>query len=107
MGGGGEPGGHVEPDLGEDDLGGVPREISGISASRLMVAEALGSAGAASGGRAGGAVRVDALRGRDRGDQLLGPGGEHLDLSGEGVDLVQQDPGELAVVIVELVKFFV
>ena len=36
-----------------------------------------------------------------RGDQLLDAAGELLDLGGEGVDLVQQHPGQLAVMLVE------
>jgi hypothetical protein len=50
--------------------------------------------------RAGGAIGTDAL-GRHRGDQLLDPPGERVDLGGQGVDLAEQDPGEFAVVVIE------
>jgi hypothetical protein len=39
--------------------------------------------------------------GGDRGDQLTDPGGELVDLPVQRVNLVEQDPGELAVVGVE------
>jgi hypothetical protein len=56
---------------------------------------------AGSGAGAGSAVGVDSLSGGDRGDQVLGPGGERADLRGQCVDLVQQHPGQLGVVVVE------
>jgi hypothetical protein len=58
------------------------------------------------GTRAGGAVGVHAPGSGDLGGQLADPAGQGLDLGGEAVDLVQQDPGDLAVVV-ELVKFSV
>jgi hypothetical protein len=41
------------------------------------------------------------LRGRDCGDRLLDPGGELVDLAAEGVDLVQQHPRQLCMMVVE------
>jgi hypothetical protein len=41
------------------------------------------------------------LRSGKRGDQLLDPTGERADLGGQGVNLVQQDPGQLGVVVIE------
>src|SRR5262249_50239606 len=92
VGGGGEAG-HVEPDLGDDDLGGVPGDAGDLG--EPVDGGQGGGVGAAAGLRAGGAVRVDALRGRDRGDQVGEPQGQRVDLGGQAVDLVEQDPGEL------------
>src|SRR5215213_4701338 len=41
------------------------------------------------------------LRGRDCGDRLLDPGGELVDLAAQGVDLVQQHPRQLCMMVVE------
>ena len=99
MAGGGEDA-DVQADLGDDCLGGLAADAGDLI-------EAVGGgqyrgAVAQPGGRAGAAVGVDALGGGDRGDQLLDPGGELGGLGGQGVDLVQQHPGELGVVVVEL-----
>ena len=51
------------------------------------------------GAGAGGAVGVDALRGGDRLDELANAGGQLVDTGGQGVDLVQDDAGQLAVVV--------
>ena len=51
--------------------------------------------------RAGGPVGVDAPGGGHRRGQLGGPGGELGDPLVEEGDLVQQQPGELAVVVIE------
>jgi hypothetical protein len=40
--------------------------------------------------------------GGDRRDRLLDQGGELIDLRGQPVDLVQQDPGQTGVVVAEL-----
>jgi hypothetical protein len=75
------------------------RAMPGIASSRWMA----GSTGAPGScrRRAGGAVGVHALGCGDGSDQLLDPGGEAVDLGGQGVVLVQQHPGELGVVVVE------
>ena len=98
MAGGGEDA-HVQADLGDDRLGGLAADAGG-----LIEAVAAGSTGAPWPSPAAGPVppSVDALGGGDRGDQLLDPGGELGGLAGQGVDLVQQHPGELGVVVVEL-----
>jgi hypothetical protein len=51
--------------------------------------------------RAGRPVRLDAPGGGHRGGQLSGPGAQHLDPVIEEGDLVQQQPGQLAVVVIE------
>jgi hypothetical protein len=47
-------------------------------------------------------VVVGGVGGGDRGDQFVDAAGELVDLSGQRVDLVEHDPGEFAVVVVEL-----
>jgi hypothetical protein len=62
----------VQADLGDDRLGSVAADagdlIEAVDGGQCRRAFAV------PGGRAGGAVGVDALDGRDRGDQLLDPG---------------------------------
>jgi hypothetical protein len=90
----------VQADLGDDHLGGVTADAGDLVQAvddgqhRCVLAPP--------GGGAGGTAGVDALGGGDRGDQLLDPGGERADLGGQGVDLVQQHPGQLGVMIVKL-----
>jgi hypothetical protein len=85
--------------LGDDRLGALPADAGDLveAVDRRQHRGAV----AQPGGRAGGAVCVDALGGGDRGDQLLDPGGQLADLAGQGVDLVQQHPGQLGVMIIE------
>src|SRR6266704_2373225 len=76
---------HVQPELGEEDLGGA-----GPDAGDLIQPRHGGQyhcVRAAASTRAGGAVGVHPLRGGDRRDQLLDAGGERADLAAEGVDL--------------------
>jgi hypothetical protein len=73
-----------------------------VTSSRRSTAGSTGAPSPRPGVRAGAAVGIDALGGGDCGDQLLGLGGELADLGGQGVDLVQQYPGQLAVVVIEL-----
>jgi len=96
--GGREPG-HIQADLGEDDLGAVTADAGDLIEAGDGIGPGRIRAGASA--RAGGAVGVDALRGGNRCDQLPDPGGELGDLPVERVDLVQQHPGQLAVMIVE------
>src|SRR5262249_39150174 len=98
VGGGGEAG-HVEADLGDDDVGGVPGDAGDLG-EPVDGGQGRGVR-AAAGLRAGGAVGVDALSGGDRADQLIEAGGELVDLAAEAVDLGEQDRGELAVVVIE------
>ena len=58
-------------------------------------------AGAGPGIWAGGPVRVPAPAGGQRRGQLRGAGGQLGDLAVQDGDLVQQQPGELAVVVIE------
>ncbi len=98
MAGGGEDT-HVQADFGDDRLGGLAAD-----AGDLIEAVDDGQhrgAVAPPGGGAGGAVGAGALGGGDPGDQFLDPGGELADLAGQGVDLVQQHPGQLGVMAVE------
>jgi hypothetical protein len=74
--------------------------MPGISASRAT-AFSTGGAWAGSGAGPGAAVRVDAQgSGHGRG-QPGGPGAQLGDLGVQGGDLVQQQPGELTVVVIE------
>jgi hypothetical protein len=92
------------PDLGDDHLGGVRADPGDLLEAlgrrkrppRLTMPVA--------------AVPVAAVPvagrwrpgGRDRGDELADAEVELVDLGGQAVDLVEQDPGQLAVVVVEL-----
>jgi hypothetical protein len=95
---GGEPA-HVQPDLGDDLLGGVAADAGDLvqpvdgGPHRCPLDQ--------SGSRAGSSVRVNPLRRGDIGDQLLDAGGEPADLAGQGTDLIQQHPGQFGVVVVE------
>lgn len=125
MVGGGEPA-HVQPHLGDDDLRGQrtdPGDLIQALPGRQPPwnLSVLGGAGVLGGlgrggrtgrrwGRAVGAGRpavgvvvgsLGGLRLGHRRQQLFGTGGEPLDLGGETIDLIQQDPRELAVVGVE------
>ena len=51
--------------------------------------------------RAGDAISVHAPRPRHGINRLPDPAGDLIDVRGEAVDLVQQHPGQLAVVLVE------
>jgi hypothetical protein len=85
---------HVEADLGDDHLGRV-----GADAGDLVQAGDDRQRGA---GRAAAAAAViGCLGGGDGGDQLLDAAGQRLDLGAEGVDLVEQQAGELGVVVIE------
>jgi hypothetical protein len=88
-----------QADLGDDALGG-----GAADAGDLIEAVQCGQGRrvrAEPGARAGGAVGVDALRGGDGGDLLPYPGGEVLNLAAELIDLVQQHPGQLGVMVVD------
>ncbi len=98
MGGGGEDA-HVQPQLGEEHLGGLDADAGDRIQPRDGGQDGRVWAGAGVG--AGGAVGVHALRGGDGGQQLLDTGGETVDLGGQGVVLVQQQAGQLGVVVVE------
>ncbi len=98
MPGGREPG-HVQADLGDDHLRGVPGD-----AGDLIEAVDRGQHGRVRAGarvRAGGAVGADAAGGGHRGDQRLDPAVERADVGGQGIDLVQQHPGQLGVMLIE------
>ena len=109
MRGGGEPG-HVQPDLGDDRLGGEGADagdlVETVQCRQRLRAGRMGRVGGSAGfaGLALGVVLAvlfgDARRG-DGGQQVADAGGEPVDLRGEPVDLVEQHPGELAVVVVE------
>jgi hypothetical protein len=93
---------HVEPDLGDDDLGGSFGDAGDLVES-LHGAEGPCAGVVVDGYVAGG--RGVTVRGR-RGfwelcDELLDAGGEPVDLVGAGVDLVQQEPGQVGVVVIE------
>jgi hypothetical protein len=90
---------HVQADLGDDGLGGVTADPGDLV--QPVHGRQYGSALAGPGSRAGAAVGVDALGGWHGGDQLLDPAGELADLKLKRVDLVQQHPGQLAVMRVE------
>ena len=102
---------HVQPDLGDDAPGrpwrrcrgprpGVPApqraagRQPGWSVSWVPVVAAVVPAPVVR-------RRPWRLGGGDGGDQLLDAGGEPVDLDAEGVDLVQQHPRQLGVVVVE------
>jgi hypothetical protein len=94
--GGGELG-HVQADLGDDDLGGEQTDTGDLveavqDRQATRVVGGVGVAGARRRGRRGAG---------QFGDQQLGAGGELVDLGGEGVDLVEQHPGQEGVVVVE------
>ena len=96
--GGGESA-HVQADLGDDGLGALPADagdlVQAIDGGQHRGVRAPAGAGA------GGAVGVGALGGGDGCDQFLDAGGEPADLHVELVDLVQQHPGQLGVMVVE------
>jgi hypothetical protein len=96
--GGGEPG-HVQADLGEDDLGAVSADAGDLIQAGQGIRAGCVRAGAGAG--AGGAVGVDSLSGGDRRDQFPDPGGELGDPGAGEIDLVQEDPGQLGVVVLE------
>ena len=106
--GGGEPG-HVQPDLGEDRLGGAGADAGDLVEAvqrrqRLRagrVGRVGGSAGFAGLPRESSSPPVGDARRGDGGQQVADAGGEPVDLRGEPVDLVEQHPGELGVVVVE------
>jgi hypothetical protein len=89
--------GHVQAHLGDDRLGGGPSDSSDLIQSldrgqgTLVIAQGITSR------------RSDRRRlgSGDRPDQLLDVGAQHLDLLSQGVDLVEQYPKELGVVLVE------
>jgi hypothetical protein len=95
--GGREPG-HIQARLGEDHLGGVPADPG----DPIQPGDRRPHCRVRALARAGGPAGVHAAGGRDRRDQLLNTRGELADLGGEGVDLVQQHPGQLAVMVIEL-----
>ena len=74
--------------------------MPGISASRAT-AVSTGASGPVPATGPGGPVGVDAPGGGHRRGQLGGPGGQRRDPGVEEGDLVQQQPGELAVVVIE------
>ena len=85
MPGGGEAG-HIQADLGDDGL-------SACSADTGDFVQALsggqdGGVRASPGARAGGAIGVNALGGRDAREQFFDASGEPADLGAQGVDLV-------------------
>jgi hypothetical protein len=91
--------GHVQADLGDDDLRGVPRDAG--DAVQAVDRRQHGRIAAGAGAGTGRPVGVHAAGGGDRGDQRLNAGGEGVDLHGEGVVLAEQDPGQLGVMGVE------
>jgi hypothetical protein len=114
---------HVQPDLGDDDLGGVAADPGDLVQAvhyrqgRSQQLAGLGVDAAAVGvtrcrprrldprvgGCCGAAARAGCwgLRGGDRGDRLLDQRGELIDLAAQRVDLVQQHPRQRCVVVVE------
>jgi hypothetical protein len=90
---------HVQPQLGEEDLGGLDANAGDLI--QPLDGGRHGHARAGAGAGAGGAVGVHALRGGDRRQQLLDAGGEAVDLGVKGVVLVQQQAGQLGVVVIE------
>ena len=99
MPGGGE-GAHVQADLSDDDLGGARSDPWDLVQARDGRQDR--RAGSGTGVGAGAPIGVDTLCSGDRRDHLIDPGGEVVDLGGQGADLVQQDLGQLAVVVAEL-----
>ena len=98
MGGGGEPG-HVQACFGDDRAGQVlsdPGDLgqpgNGVQHRSVRAGPGIGSCGP---------VRIDAPGGGQRRGQPGGPGAQLGDLGVEEGDLVQQQPGELAVVVIE------
>ena len=98
MGGGGEPA-HIQACFGDDGPGQVLADAGDLGQPRHGV-QYRGVRGGA-GVRAGGPVGVDPPGGGHRRGQLGGPGGELGDPPVEEGDLVQQQLGELAVVVIE------
>lgn len=103
---------HVQPDLGQDHLGGVEVDTGDVGQSlqgRTWMKRWRDRFGVGGGALArwclrGGlaTVGVDGLLGgRQFVDQVLDAGGEAIDLGGETVDLAEQDLGEFGVVVVE------
>jgi hypothetical protein len=83
-------GAHVQPYLGDDRLGGLAAG-PGDLVQPVDGGQHRGTLNQV-GVRAGGAVRVDALRGRHDGDQLLDPGRDRADLRGQPVDVFALAP---------------
>ena len=97
--------GHVETDLGDDDLRGSLGDAGdlveafhrretvrpGVAFDRYVA----GCQGAAV------VVALRRLGVGQLGDELFDPGGEPVDLVGAGVDVVEQKPGQVGVVVVE------
>jgi hypothetical protein len=98
VGGGGQPV-HVQPDLGDDDLCCLRGDAGDLGEPGYRWHDRV--TGALADSRAGRTVGVDSLRGRHFGNQLFDPRCERVDLGGQGIDLGQQDRGELAVVVIE------
>jgi hypothetical protein len=98
VGGGWEPR-HIQANLGDDHLGGVPADPGDLVQPRD--GRPHGRFWVVAGVRAGGAIGVHAQGGGDRCDQLFDPDGERIDLGSQAVDLAEQDVRDLAVVVIE------
>lgn len=98
MSGGGEPG-HVQAGFSDDGPGQVRAEAGDLGQPHYRVQHR----GARAGSGAGpcGAVGVDAPGAGHGCGQLGGPGAQLGDLGVQGGDLVQQQGGELTVVVIE------
>ena len=98
VGGGGEPA-HVQAGLGDDGPGQVFADAGDLGQPGPRVQH--GGVRAGPGIGAGGPVRVDAPGGGHRRGQPGDAGAQLGDLAVEGGDLVQEQLGELAVVVIE------
>jgi hypothetical protein len=92
---------HVQPELGDDDLGGLGADAGDLVQALHRRQRALGWISSANGGPGVGPTG-GCLGGGERRDRLLDQGGELIELRGQPVDLVQQDPGQTGVVVAEL-----
>src|SRR5512133_863995 len=99
---------HVQPELGDDDLGGLGADAGDLVQTLQRPKRGLGrplvgaGAGSAIVAPASGPVPVPRhLGGGDGGAQLLDPGGEAVELGGQGVGVVPQHPRQLGVVVIE------
>jgi hypothetical protein len=95
--GGGELG-HVDPNLGDDDVRGVGADAGDLVETRDDRQRSAARIVRVAAGIGGGRGRVG---GGDLGDQPVDPERERLGLQGERVDLVEQQLRELGVVVVE------
>jgi hypothetical protein len=100
---------HVQPDLGDEHLGGLAADAGDLIEAigrgeqdrrRLRVSALVGGAATAALVAEPGLV-LGWLGGGDGRDQLLDPGREVVCLGGQRVDVVQQQPGQFRVVVVE------